>query len=440
MPLMFCICDQTATGDNSRQAILDAAVELHTGAPRKLTIKNLQNALKEKANQQHRQQIENLIRDLRLAQQRSDSLPFGRDYYKNPDRYLIESRLGLGVYQYNNKPPARSRNGPDDPCVMLVNRGRNVIPLLIPLLNDQAVTRSSFTLGSTKSKPRMRRVCDLAIVLIEHLTLCDFQPNNDGQLLHQRPEGARKYVKTRISNWWKENKDGSVAEGIKSQLRFADFHGRIRMAGNLIRLARDGAAPPSDEPFGLEYLRDMRDEAGYLKASVNRALEKWGDKTWMRDSRQLLEKEMVTPGRILDRGTVKLLAEHGGRDEWEFLQRLSRFEDKRDPRMYQRVTDRAILSAGRDGSLWAIPSIAMLLEKSLTEKREFHQVSPSATHRAIDTFQKLTGRDFGFSYRLPLKEREATVQRAVKWWQETGSAEYTLDKIEQLIKQRQPQN
>jgi hypothetical protein len=207
---------------------------------------------------------------------------------------------------------------PRDPAALLLKEDRKCIGRLLPQLHNRAPTRSLLDHGDG-DPPQILRVCDLALLLIEKVSACKFFFNASFRIqFHELNDEQQERVIGRIREWWRENKNKTIAGGIRAQLPNGDYYGQLTMAENLIRVA--GVSSPADREHGFNVLRRLaRSElsGGYAA----RALEKYGDLSpveWYYDE---LKSSLANRGRYYSQSIPALfyLAEHGGRKEWELL-------------------------------------------------------------------------------------------------------------------------
>src|SRR5262249_15059795 len=159
--------------------------------------------------------------------------------------------------------------------------------------------------------PEVPRVSDVAMNLIESVSQCKFSSgySTPAYLYGMQPEARTKFIE-HIERWWSENKEKSVIEGIRAQLPHGDYHTKITMAENLIRIAGDKDA--QDREYGLGVLRELSGDP-YSSAAAD-ALARYGDFSPLQEYYERFSSWLQTRGRLWD-GTLPgmfYMAEYGG--------------------------------------------------------------------------------------------------------------------------------
>lgn len=324
---------------------------------------------------------------------------------------------------------------PDDPVSQLISKGRAAIPDLIPLLADRTPTRSGpFPLKDWNTP--QPRVCDFALALIEYHGKVRFHYDTSFmKCLHEETDDVRLAIKQRVSDWWAEVKDKSVAAGVRAQLLHARaLSETVFMAKMLARLT-DGQ-PTDDREMALNVLRDLvkanpRNSTGAYAAD---ALAELSDTSpvdiFYHEWKSCLDK----PGLIHDSHIAFYLCRHGGRREWELLYAISQNEMKEHKGPWNGAVWAAVVSSSEaDTNPYAIPILGIALgHTQITGSRWVKDASQpfSYADSACEHFQKQVGRDFGYRAENNQEERLAAIQKAQTWWNESGKAEYTFDAIE----------
>ncbi len=138
---------------------------------------------------------------------------------RSPWLWLAESRLPIYIFSYD--PPTSkpfdefAAKNPTDSAVLVVARGRQMIPLLIPLLNDLGPARSQGR--DWNEATLLLRVCDVAVALLNHLSGCSFSNNS----LSTQPEAARLRTQEEIRQWWAEAENLSFEAGVQKHALLA---------------------------------------------------------------------------------------------------------------------------------------------------------------------------------------------------------------------------
>jgi len=288
------------------------------------------------------------------------------------------------------------------------------------------------------------RVSDVALNIIEAVSRCKFHRATWADDREMTTVERRDRLTEHITQWWRENKGKSVAEGIRTQIPHGDSYTRVTMAENLIRVA--GETRPEDREYGLGVLRNLSKDPYSSGAAAANALAKYGDFSPVEEYYEQFGVWLNTRGRLWD-GTLPgmfYLAEHGGRKEWELLCKVAAhdIESANEGKAWGRhaYVLRSLVNASRaQSSPYAIPLLGMALsDKEMTGSRWINEKiggqSFSKADQATEYLQMLTGTDFGYHVDGTSAERIAAIERAQKWWTDEGKAKYTFDYIEKNMK------
>jgi hypothetical protein len=438
--------------DDLLRAYVDAGDSITKGDDRRAVLERLETAIRENPNSGYRKTAERLAKDLagsvdQLAK-RQDS---GIKLEDAPEEYLMDTKVALYLIAYPANAAHLARileQDPRDPVAKLIARGRSSIDRLIPKLSDDSPARLySGPFTGPQSVTTIPRVSDVALHLIEHLTGCKFHFNASTAIaFHQLSEEVRETRVARIKEWWRENKDKSVADGIRSQLPHAEFYEQVQMAKSLIRVA-DREKNEADREFGIAFLREKLDgDIGYTAAHTARALAEFGDMSGIEYFYKQWKESLRVPGRYysMESEVAWYLMDHGGRREWELVNEIARRE-LREERSAETAAIWSALVYGTKSktSPYAIPGLGL----ALTQRERFHQADAgearfaTQAYRAAEYLQALTSADFGYDPKGSEQEKLAALKRAQKWWAEEGQAKYTFDYIEQhLVKKNHAGN
>jgi hypothetical protein len=323
--------------------------------------------------------------------------------------------------------PAELEKAGDDPVARLLKRDRSVIGELIPALRDRTPTRTGFPSASVRAVDTLPRACDVALEVIEYHSRCRFAGTNGrGARFHQFPEADREKAVRRVEEWWKENKDKSVAAGIRDQIGHADWYpDKVWMAKTLIRIGEQQKT--DDKEYGLKVLREMVRQYGrhHVGLYVANVLVEFGDTSAV----DIFYNELSIHRRDVGDGLIaQYLCAHGGRREWEYLHFMSihELDGGRGPAMG--AVWAAVVNNGKaDSNPYAIPILGLAVsEKAVTASR-------SHAETAVEYLQKQTGKDFGFKRDGTPDERAEATAKAQKWWALEGRETYTFDYIEKNL-------
>jgi hypothetical protein len=246
-----------------------------------------------------------------------------------PEKRLADTRITFSVLKYAENwggPLKQSlEKDPNDPACRLLAADRAVIGRLLPLLKDRSPTRADELFGIEGRLYPQPRVCDVALSIIEYHGRCRFHHDTIyGTVLHQLPADRRETAIWRVEEWWKENKDKSVAAGVRSQLPYAgSYPEKVWMAKSLARLGE--GQQTGDREFGLNVLRDMvkQNRRSHVGAYAAGALAEFGDTSAVDVFYDEWKLWLGRPGLMHDSHIAFYLCAHGKRREWELLHAIS---------------------------------------------------------------------------------------------------------------------
>lgn len=431
------VCGVTAHGairiyDKLSAAVDKAGTELAGGQERQLVLDHLQIVLQKYPASTYHDFAQQLANDLdRSIHQAPSTLP---DVSKPMMDTTIPTMM---VYRENERSWAKciSQN-PTDPTAHLLGADRNIIDKLIPMLSDLSPTRSFENEIVAGDLPEVPRVCDYALLAIQLHSRCRFHFNESTATpFHALPIADRTKVIQRISKWWLENRNRSVADGIRAQLPQGGYYAKIWMAEQLAGLDEgDRAANRAD---AIDVLKTLAAENnGYSGVPAAEALARLGDLSPMKLFRQRCVDALEKPGHIMESAMVFYMTDHGTRQDWELLNRLAQRELDQGKDAGSAVVSSSLVNCSKAAtSPFAIPGLALALTK--TEKTGSRSVdgtisqSFSYADTATEKLQNLTGQDFGYQPAGTDSERSAAIAKAHAWWTAQGSKKYTFDRLEE---------
>ena len=436
--------------DELFDAYVHAGHRVSVGEDRRYVLAELRLAIQKCPQSRFSTLAERLASDLKVSIEDEKRRNLGRRKLSDvPAEFLADSRLPryLITFPENWKSLLRyTVEHSDDPAVLLLRQGRESIDSLLPQLRNDSPTRA-FDASVYSDVPKIPRVSDLALNIIEDLSRCKFHFNaSSGEPFHELGESQRNKVIAQITRWWSENKSKSIAAGIRAQLPNGDFYAQITMAENLVRVA--GIESPADRKFGLEVLREKARTADDYGAKAARVLEKYGDLSPVSWYCEQWAKAVSVRGRTWDFTSQALfyVAEHGGRKEWELLQQIAikDIERANDPRSgggHAHILGSLLNSPKAEASPFAIPLLGMALSHTRNSGSRYVNENVGSqsfctADKAAEYLQLQTGQDFGYSREGTQEERTSAIDRAQKWWASEGKAKYTFDFIETHIQDR----
>ena len=369
--------------------------------------------------------------------------PIGRD--EQPEQRLANTRIPFHLLRHagNWGDPLKVfiAKEPDDPASELASADRSVISRMIPLLSDRDPARCESSLVIDWDSPQPR-VCDLALAIIEYHGKVRFHYDTIfGSYLHQLPDADHKKVTERVTAWWQEVKDKSVASGIRAQLA----HGRsypetVWMATTLAKLT--AGSETDDREFALQVLRTMIDEnpRTHVGAYAADALAELGDTSPVDTFYREWKSWLGRPGLIHDSQIAFYLCKHGTRREWELLQAISVEEIKNRKGPGAGAVWACVVNSGvADTNPYAIPILALALSQTEnTGSRWIENGSQAFSYAdtSCELLQKQVGVDFGYQRTGTPEERSRAIEKAAIWWEAEGRTKYEFDNIERELKAR----
>lgn len=412
--------------------LLAAGNSIAAGEDHGYAIARLRQAIQKHPQSPYVERVRTLANDLADSIIRTESRKrAGKTIVEAPAEFLTETRIPLHLVLYEQNRAALNRYvrwHPHDPAVLLLAQGRNCIDQLLPHLDNNSPTRvnDGFFRGGSDI-PDVPRVSAVALSLIETVSGCRFLHPGGSQSL------SRAELIEHIKQWWRENKDKSVADGIRAQIPHGDGYSMVTMAQNLIRIA--GETSPPDREHGLQVIRKIARDPFYAGAAES--LASYGDLSPVQWYHDQFKSWLNSPGRLWDHTIQAMfyLTEHGGRKEWELLCAIAA-RDKEDARQSRSGRHAVVLGSLANAkkaqtSPFAIPLLGMALaDAEPTGSRWIDGQSFSKAEQATEYLQKQIGLDFGYRVDGSSQEQTAAIHRAQKWWADEGKSKYTFDYIE----------
>jgi hypothetical protein len=413
--------------------------KLYKGQKKEEILSSLQAAIQKNPRSTRVPLAKELARDLadsiEAAAKRQQA---GRKLEDAPEEFLEESKLEphlLAYYQNRRSLADFAGKNPRDPSILVIKQGRGAIERLIPALHYRAPIPAENNI-IVDGEYSTDRVCDLAMRLIEHLSLCKFHFNaSTGTAFHALKPEVRHHRIARIEEWWKENKNRTVIEGIRSQLLHEESHEIREMLKNLIRQANLENSKV-DQEFGLERMRAhlLHDNHAYFAND----LTEFGDFSAVDVFYKVLNDSLNVRGRYwqMDTGRVFYLTKYGKRREWELLLKIAEKEIEQGKDVGQAGVWPALVNChDATKTPFMIPGLGLALghtertgSRFINEKNGAQDFS--IADKSTQYLQELTKVDFGYRVEDSEAERMAAIKKSQKWWAETGKAKYTFDYIE----------
>ncbi len=314
-----------------------------------------------------------------------------------------------------------------EPAYRLYKRGREAVPALVDLLEDSAATRAVVRPSDGHSLPHVVRRQDIALAVIEAITRCGFHryARSRGGLsggmgtLSLLPDPSRHEVVTEVREWWSQTRDLSPAETLSHRIEHAAADDRMEMIQVLVAWKEREAA--------IRHLRTLMEEATVPHQSIAAAqqLLQLGDPVTLDRLRVRLENARTPEQQVL-----ALLVQHGGRAEFELLQRLVANDIAAHPDTKQHVADTVLNVMASSNNPLCLPVLVEALD-SRAESSQFRQTvmntgaqPPKLSDVAAERIQSLVGTDFNYRSDAPAISRSEAIERIQQWWQTEGRGRF----------------
>jgi hypothetical protein len=429
LPLGVLRAETPPAPDTLSEAYYAAERDLQAGKDRGVIAERLKPVVEKNPKSHYYSLAKTFLTDL------TDSIgdPPGRD--ATPDERLAETRMRpWDIRRCENWPGGENpflKGDANDPAYQLLIRDRKVIDKLIPLLKRRAPARSEsppiMVSGGNYPQPRL---CDVALAIIEYHGCCRFFDDPyTGAYLHQISEDRRDKVIQRVRDWWAENKDKSVAAGVRAQLAHAvSVTERVWTARALIKVSE--GLKTDDKEFGLKHLRAMVDPNDWSLGGglAPAALGELGDAdTLDRYHDELKAGRASGNARSAQAG---FLCQYGRRRDWELLTAIAETELRAglgpdDHAVWSRV----LWTETSDRNPYAIPIIAL----SLPFVDRDSKYALSMGQRSLTALRRQLGKEFGYKPGGTEADLRAAIAKARAWWEAEGKATYTFDNIERNL-------
>ena len=298
----------------------------------------------------------------------------------------------------------------------LVEIGPAAIPYLIEALGDDTPTRTIAWQRSFYPIHFVLRRRDVALKCLERIAGCPFYWEG-ATFVHfhiDKPE-RQASVLADIRAWWGQCAGAPQARMVRAQLAL--------MPGNITlrphhRIAALNTLEMLEGPEGVvaELHRMLAEEPPSLNSPIRSALDRIDPQAPIREAFRRFRE-----GTSRD-GDYRYLYKYGDKAVYAEIARRFEATGKLDPGSWT-VGDQ-VSWAGRLGKNWSIPIAAGLLkETEMTGARGVGRgpVQPfSVADMAIEEFQRLIGKDFGYDKAGDVRARLAAIAEARRWWDEEG--------------------
>lgn len=409
---------ETVPIDETYKALKKEFEALSKGGSRKESLKNLKETARQHPNSCWRDELLKAIRAIEKAvTEEITPIDTAGNEIKRlvaalrdaaPDGTFVNGTLVRGHF-LSMPGPARD----------LFLKGEKAVPDLIDILDDDTMTRFHEHLMIAGDFPKMLRRSDIALSIIEtmfHLQLVErysgVEKRKDeahwrilpGCRISLLELEERRDCIERIRRWWKETVDQPFEEKMIWQIRHGA--GLESQRFNIRNLGSLGLGLEKALPFVRTLYLEQR-AGGYIDVTLASFLAQSGDLTPLDDVYR--EAADRSKKNLSITGSLEYLIRYGGRREFSFLRRHLRQTSTPNGRD-------ALKMLANVSSPEAIPLLSDYVADSSNISTSFADAHIDA---ALESLQKSTGADFGFSPPMSPQKRSEVAARALAWWRST---------------------
>ncbi len=399
------------------QAVGKVFGEFHRGSSRKSFLAGCRRLLSTYEGSQYNPLLLSVVQE--LERESKELRPAYLD--KKPEDRTQEERIGALIYsirdiigwQFSTK-GCPTVFGMDSACPTVADRlvaiGRPAIPYLIEALDDATPTRAICRAWMVRAVLRRQ---DVAMRCLERIVGCCFYYDSSisSELSDESPERLASVI-ANVKTWWEKSKDCSQAEMVRNQLDLRHTNVTLRNW---------------DKVHGLKVLAMLEGPEAVMEEAL-RAREEYRGRGPVRELFNLLDPRIPIRASLqrfwegqakLDLRTYPDVYKYG--DKRVYRELVRRLEAATTIEGSWALSDQAV-HAAKYGRNWAIPIVARFLEVVKTK------TSPQQAWSILETFQRLTGKDFQYSRDMNRDEKLAAIERARQWWRNAGRIDLA-DKI-----------
>lgn len=398
------------------QVLRPAMFEFRAGGSRKAFLSTCKELLATYPGSRYDEQLESLIGPM----EREAAAPRPAFLQKKPEELSQEEQMRCWIYMLRDVaghqwsdpgyPQLFSMSHRPTAADQLIAIGPPAIPYLIEVLEDDTPTRTIAWQRSFYSVHFVLRRQDVAMKCLERIVGCRFY-DEAATFIHlymDKPERRNSAI-ANVREWWSRSQGASQARMIRNQLALGHKNVSLRASARAYALKSlamlEGPEAVVEGPY-----RDM------LKGSGKGLLDRIDPRTPVRAA---FKKFWDNDDAYADMYIIK----YG--DKRTYREMAHRFEASgRLGSPSWSLGDQAQYVV-RYGKNWAIPILALMLkETEMTGARSGSEIvrsqAFSAADEAMELFQKLTGKDFGYERRGEVSERLKAIEKARTWWAEGG--------------------
>ena len=336
-------------------------------------------------------------------------------------QYWVYQLREVGGRQFSDPGYPLLFNLPGDktvnPADQLVAIGPPAIPYLIQALDDFTPTRTIAWQRSFYPVYFVLRRQDIAMKCLERIVGCQFYEEGATfrHFYMEAPE-RRQSVLDNVAAWWKMSAGASQAQMINNQLL---------LRGRNITLSQ------YDRIRSLEVLAALQGpEAVIDEIHALLAADTFGLNSPVVEVGNQLDPGAVVRGvmqrfrdGIFRDGDYTMLLRYGDQAVYQQIARRYEATGRLDPGAWS--PGEQLQWAAKYGQNWAIPLLARgLLDTKMTGSRQMGKMTRSRNFGtadiAIEEFQRLAGKDFGYQPDSDDTERLAEIAAARDWWEKEG--------------------
>jgi hypothetical protein len=406
-----------------------ALLAFEKGGSRREFLETCQRLRAKYSGSQYDAQLDSLI----VSLEREQVSPVPAFLKKDPTQRTREEEIRFWIYQlrdltdqsimkatYTTAPLSFSLLGFTRPTAAdrLVAIGPAAIPFLIGALEDDTPTRALSIGGGLRSRafPGVWRRQDLAIDCLEEIVGCDFYDRHSSRLeFCLDTEERRQSVLDNIQEWWRQSQGAAQGDMLRNQIKLMTDNVTLDETSGIhtLKLIAMIEGPDALDPEAAS--RIARSDLSF-HSSGREFLEAVDFRLAVREH---FRHFWADDGMPVD---YAVILQYGDKRVYqEIVRRLAQTtaEDPKAPKL----SDYDVWLAAKYGGKWAIPLVASRLSKvEMGGMREVNgQLHPFSTaDEGIETFQKLTGQEFGYRRDGTVDERLVAIQKARDWWDREG--------------------
>jgi len=401
--------------DEAWKIFRPALLQFQDGGSRTQFLATCKELLRQYPDSRYETELTSLVRA--IEKEASKPRPVFLD--KKPEERTKEESIRYWIYELRDQ-GSRQFSDPGYPALFtpsgsvaaadqIVALGPEAVPFLIDALDDDTPTRTIAWQRSFYPVYFVLRRQDVAMKCLERIAGCRFYEEGATFIhLYMDKSETREAAIATVKRWWDMSKGQSQATWIRNQMEL-----RGRNADSLQNLAMI----EGPETVMAELRQVFADSKPDLNNYAEEVLFRLDPQTVLRDAFQRFKNGSS------QEGDYKFLLQYGDRVVYEEMTRRLAATGKLDPSPWT-LSEQAEWAA-KYGQNWAIPMLAELLV--FTNVTGSRYVNPAVGGQAfadadvaVEEFQKLTGKDFGYRREKDLAERQAIIDQAREWWKQEG--------------------